>query len=99
MGADQGNVYARYILGRHHENGKGVPKNFEEAMKWYRMAADQGNAFAQYSLGWRYENGEGVPQNLEEAVKWYRLSADQGNESAQTAFKRLGKIKKEPERQ
>jgi len=29
---------------------KAVPRNYDEALKWYRKAAEQGNAKAQYSL-------------------------------------------------
>ncbi len=68
---------------RHYARGQGVPQNYAEAVKWYRLAADQGNAFAQYNLGLMYANGEGVPQNYAEALKWYRLAADQGNAFAQ----------------
>jgi TPR repeat protein len=63
--------------------GQGVPQNYTEAMKWYRLAADQGNAGAQSNLGNMYEFGQGVPQNYAEAMKWYRLAADQGNADAQ----------------
>ncbi|MGH7875618.1 MAG: tetratricopeptide repeat protein, partial [Candidatus Binatia bacterium] len=57
--------------------------DYQEAVKWYRLAAAQGYAPAQSSLGLAYEKGQGVPQDYQEAVKWYRLAAAQGNESAQ----------------
>ena len=66
-----------------YEQGKGVPQDYQEAVKWYRLAAAQKNTPAQYSLGLAYEKGQGVPQDYQEAVKWYRLAAAQGNESAQ----------------
>ena len=59
-------------------NGDGVPQDYKEAVKWYRLAAEQGYADAQYNLGLMYSNGEGVPQDYKEAVKWYRLAAEQG---------------------
>jgi len=65
-----------------YADGKGVPQDYQEAVKWYRLAAAQGNTPAQYSLGLAYERGQGVPQDYQEAVKWYRLAAAQGNESA-----------------
>ena len=64
-------------------NGNGVPQNYAEAVRWYRLAADQGDAAAQYNLGYMYDTGEGVPQNYAEAVRWYRLAADQGLATAQ----------------
>jgi len=60
-------------------NGDGIPKNFIEAAKWYRLAANQGNAMAQYNLGLLYYKGQGVLQNHAEAAKWCRLAAEQGN--------------------
>ena len=44
-------------------NGQGVPQDYEEAIKWYRLAAEQGYASAQYNLGVMYDNGDGVPQD------------------------------------
>jgi TPR repeat protein len=66
-----------------------VEQNYEEAVKWYRLAAEQGNVDAQYNLGCSYEDGEGVEQNHEEAIKWYRLAAEQGEEDAKEALARL----------
>ena len=34
--------------------GKGIPKNYNEAIKWYRQSADQKNAIAQFNLGQMY---------------------------------------------
>ena len=69
--------------GRCTNSGQGVPQNYAEAVKWYRLAADQGSAAAQTNLGDIYDLGHGVPQNYAEAVKWYRLAADQGSAAAQ----------------
>ena len=66
-----------------YANGEGVPQDYAEAVRWYRLAAEQGNASAQHNLGLMYANGEGVPQDYAEAVRWYRLAAEQGNASAQ----------------
>ena len=60
-----------------------MPQDYQEAVKWYRLAAAQGYAPAQSSLGLAYDKGQGVPQDYLEAVKWYRLAAAQGNPLAQ----------------
>jgi TPR repeat protein len=57
--------------------GEGVLQDYEEAVKWYRLAAEQGDAGAQYQLALSYDKGHGVPQDYKEAVKWYRLAAKQ----------------------
>ena len=60
-----------------YDNGRGVPEDDAEAVRWYRLAAEQGEAAAQSNLGLMYEHGDGVPQDYVEAVRWYRLAADQ----------------------
>lgn len=42
-------------------HGKGVPKNYEQAVEWLNKAAYQQNAWAQNTLGWCYYKGLGVP--------------------------------------
>ena len=82
--AEQGNVQAEGIVGWMYNVGKGVPQDYTEAAKWYRLAAEQGNVHAEGKLGWLYNSGEGVPQDYTEAVKWYRLAAEQGDDQAET---------------
>ena len=81
--AEKGEAFAQYNLGVMYENGKGVPENDADAVKWYRLAAEQGRARAQNNLGVMYENGEGVHENDVEAIKWFRLAAEKYNASAQ----------------
>ncbi|NBQ42993.1 MAG: sel1 repeat family protein [Mycobacteriaceae bacterium] len=81
--AKQGDARAQFMLGDAHYFGTGVPKDFEESVKWYRRAADQGNADAQFNLGDAHYFGTGVPTDFEEGVKWYRKAAEQGHVSAQ----------------
>ena len=38
----QGLAVAQYNLGVSYERGEGVGQDWEEAVKWYRLAADQG---------------------------------------------------------
>ena len=67
------------FLGVIYAKGSGVPRDYAEAMKWYRKAADQGNALGEANLGALYYRGEGVRQDYAEAATWYRKAADQGN--------------------
>jgi len=43
-----------------YANGRGVPEDDAEAVRWYRLAAEQGHAHAQYNLGVKYDNGDGA---------------------------------------
>ena len=65
-----------------YNKGQGVPQDYAEAMKWYRLAADQGIAEAQYNLGVMYDNGQGVPQDYAEAYVWFSVAAAGGDADA-----------------
>jgi len=54
--------------------GKGVPENDVEAVKWFCRAAEQGCARSQTSLGTMYGTGAGVPTNFVKAYMWYSLA-------------------------
>lgn len=82
MAAKQGDATAQVALGSMYAEGKGVPKNEREALKWLGLAAKQGHANAQNLLGIMYMSGRGVVKNDKEAVRLFRLSADQGNAGA-----------------
>jgi TPR repeat protein len=72
-----------YNLADMYSNGNGVPQNYLEAAKWYRLAANQDFAQAQVKLAEMYLDGQGLRQSDAEAVKWYRLAADRGDATAQ----------------
>ena len=65
-----------------YENGEGVEKDLDEAVRLYHAAAGQGDADAQFTLGQMYENGEGVERNLEKAAKYFEQAAAQGHEGS-----------------
>ena len=58
-----------------YANGRGVPQDDAEAVRWLRLAAEQGNARGQYGLGLMYANGRGVPQDDVTAHIWLNLAA------------------------
>ena len=79
----QGNADAQNDLGVMYQNGEGVPQDYKEAVKWYRLSAEQGDDGAQQHLGNMYKKGLGVLQDYQEAVRLFRLSAEQGFAVAQ----------------
>ena len=48
--AEEGMPEAQYNLGLMYSTGKGVPQDYNEAIRWYRLAADQGHSKAQEKL-------------------------------------------------
>ena len=89
---EQGDAVAQVSLGDMYSNGQGVGQNYNEALRWYRMAAEQGNTAAQLSITMLYGEGHLGPDDSGEAVKWCRKAAEQGNASAQL---RLGMMYEE----
>ena len=76
LSAEQGDANAQYEVGRAAHHGRGVPRNGEVALKWYRMAAGQGDAKAQYSLGILSHEGFGIRADCSEARKWFMTAAE-----------------------
>jgi len=81
--AKSGSAEAQTRVGRAYWKGAGVPKDYVQAVFWFRKAAEQGNATAQVSLGVLYDGAleevKGVPQDYAQAANWYRKAAEQGN--------------------
>ena len=84
--AERGYPGAQYYLGLMYAQGKEVPKDYIEALKWFRLAAEQGLSDAQVFAGYMYELGQGAPKDYQEAAKWYKLAAEQGNDLGQSAL-------------
>ena len=84
--AEKGDAGAQSYLGKMYYLG--VPKDYQEAAKWFKLAAEQGDASAQFNLGLMYDNG---PKDYVLAYKWYNLSAAQGWELAAKARDKLAK--------
>jgi uncharacterized protein len=74
----------RRIISERCTYGRGVPRDYDEAIRRFRLAAEKKNPRAQYSLGAMYQNGWGVPKDYSEAIMWYRLAAAQGSSGAQS---------------
>ena len=80
--AEKGDAAAQCSLGLMYDNGKGVPKDYAEAVKWFRKSAEQGYAAAQFNLGLCYRYGEGVPKDIVQAHAWLNIAGAKGNETA-----------------
>lgn len=94
--AEQGNPDAQLLLGKMYLKGQGVPKDPEQANKWFSQAGMQGNAESQLFLGAWYL----LPhRDIAEGLKWMRLSAEQGNQDAQLLLGKAylqGELPREP---
>ena len=82
--AEAGHTDAQLQLGLMYKNGIGVPQDYKEAVKWYRLAAEAGNSAALFNVGKMYNDGKGVPQDEAEAVKWFLRASEKGHAFAQS---------------
>ncbi len=73
--AQMGDAPCQLQIGWHYEEGKGVPRNLGEAVKWYRAAAEQNDPRAAGNLGNMYQFGRGVQKNCKTAVEWFARGA------------------------
>lgn len=74
---------AQIAMGRMSYLGDvGIPKNFVEAARWFRLGANGGSAAGQMGMGQIYSLGHGVPLDMKEAVRWFRRAAAQGYQNA-----------------
>jgi len=71
-----------------YENGKGVEKDYKQAVYNYRLASEQGDEYGYCNLGNCYEKGIGVEKDGGEAVRLYRLAAKANLSLGQTNLAR-----------
>ena len=56
-------------------DGRGVPQDYIEAARWYRLAAEQGDPRAQNDLGVMLAFDFGIKKDLVAAHMWLTLAA------------------------
>ena len=75
--AERGDAIAQYNLGVMYAEGRGVPMDDTEAVRWYRLAAEQGDVVAQVNLAVMYVDGRGVSPDSVLAHMWLDLAMSQ----------------------
>ncbi len=73
---------AEYELGLRYLDGRGVPQNATEAVRWLQRASDAGFAPAQFRLAGLNEKGDGVRKDLPAARRLYLAAAAKGHGKA-----------------
>ena len=82
--AENGHVKAQLGLGLIYLNGEGgIPKDNEEAEKWFKKAAEQGSLEAQLILGQRYYKGVDFEKDMEKGFAIISKLSTQGFAQAQ----------------
>ena len=83
---DQGSTVAQRRLGDLYLNGKGVPRDAAEAVRWYGRAVEQNDLSAMAQLGMLYQRGEGVRPDWKAAHRLLKQAAEGGNVYAMREF-------------
>ena len=86
--AEDGDVYAQYIIGMAYRDGGLLIPDMVKAQKLLERAAEQGLDAAQYALGKLYLSDDADVHDSAKGIYWLKRSADNGNDYA--AY-RLGK--------
>jgi len=81
--AQKGEAESQTRMGYLFEHGKGVERNYQQAVDWYQKAATQGEPAAQFNLGVMYRKGRGVIKDDKVARQWYEKAAGQGHPIAE----------------
>jgi TPR repeat protein len=90
--SESGDTRAQLLRGILHDTGYeagALPKNDEEAARWYRRAAEAGSMEAALNLGRMLKAGRGASRDPAEAARLLRAAADAGNGRAQLELAEL----------
>jgi TPR repeat protein len=83
--ANAGDAASQVAVGEDYAAGKGVARDYKQAVEWYRKAADKGDIAAEMHLATLYRDGGGkyFARDMVQAAEWYRKAAEQGDVTAQ----------------
>ena len=65
-----------------HSRGDGIPKDYKEAVKWFRLGAKKGHISSLVNLGKSYWFGQGVRRDAIYSHMWLDIGAKSGDKDA-----------------
>jgi TPR repeat protein len=77
--SDAGVAAGQFFYARAFMFGRGVAKDYDQAIKLYRQSAEQGFPLAMNNLGSSYYEGIGVAKDMAEGLRWIRRAAETGS--------------------
>jgi hypothetical protein len=86
--AARGDKEGQYNLGLLYEEGQGVPKKFDEAVRCYTKAAQQGYVDAYFALGEIYISRAAPKKDRVAAYRWLEMAAKYGHPRGNDEFER-----------
>lgn len=76
--ANDGDPKSQASLGFLYYSGKGVRRDDQQSLLWFRRAAEAGQPTAQFFLGLQYFYGRGVRRDLAQAHAWCDIALTNG---------------------
>jgi len=80
--ASHGDRASQLSLAVRYRDGKGVDRDYAQAMRWGHVAADQGDPAAIDFVGYMYFRGVGVEQNADIAAGYFKAAAKRSAQAA-----------------
>lgn len=80
-----------YDMGERCYDGRGVPRDYQAAARWFAKSAALGHIKAQANLGMMSALGRGMPKDIVAARRFLAQAARQGDESAADNLRKLKK--------
>ena len=77
-GAKAGDIGCQVNVGNYYDDAKGIRRNREAALYWYKRAYQRGNAAAASNIGIMWRN-EGQPGR---ALSWFKRAVKMGDDEA-----------------
>ena len=84
--------HSLYGLALMYHEGEYVSREYDKALRYFKMAYFEGCQKALYYLGLYYENGYGTTRDYDKAQKYYKLGAKVCEENCKSALLRLEKL-------
>jgi uncharacterized protein len=82
MGAEKDDAASQLAQAIKFRDGKGVERNYPEAMRLAHLSADAGNANAMDFLGWMYFTGKGAAHQPKLAAGYFAAAAEKSPQAA-----------------
>ena len=80
--AENGDMYAQYLMGKLWRDGPLLIPDSVEARYWFEQAADQGHLVAQYSLAKLYLSDDVEVRDIRQGMNWLYTAAVNGSSCA-----------------
>ena len=82
----QGHALSAMMIATAYERGRGVEKNEEQAVAFFRFAAEQGHVDGMRALACHFRDGRGVAKDAVEQRAWLEKAAATGDDHARWAL-------------